>query len=822
VAGSAIRSMPAWPAGLPAPLTPFVGRAGELTEIARLVTANRLVTLVGTGGVGKTRMAIEVAAGLQSRFADGLDLIDISTVTEPELVPAAVARALGVEDWTGAQLAERVVRVLRPQQRLVLLDNCEHVRDTCAALARELLAACPGVTILATSRVSLAVPGELTWRVPSLTFPWPDHQPALGDLESFEAAELFLARARAACPQLAIGPGDVPAIALICFRLDGIPLALELAAARAGALSLDDIASRLTSRSELLVRSGAGLARHQTLRASLEWSCQLLGTEELALLRRLAIFRGGWQLEAAEVICADPAVPAARIAALLAALVDHSLVQVEQRRPTRYRLLETIRSFATELLARSGEQESVRARHGRYFAELAEQSAAVMLGPQQAARARRLDAETENLRAARDWCGADPSRSVLGLRLVSGLWEYWQIRGRLKEGAEALTDALAVADGPPRARADALNGLGLIISLRGEVERGRPLLAEAAACYRQAGDVRGESRAWTHLGNTLAILGELPAAARAFARGLALARESGDIWYQAFALYLAGWAATAGGDLTAGVDQVSRSLPMFEQAGDGRAAGYALAALADCAVRDGRAEEAIGLLRRSLSVFEDLPDRWGLLYGMSLVLAAAAALGDWPLVATLSGIIDSLRERTGGQLFPHQVAVLEAAAAAAASALGPAMAARIAAGQAIGRSDAITAALWPPVRAARGAGGAAAPGTPGSGPGFALSPRELEVARLITGGLTNRQIGARLFIAERTVDTHVGRILAKLGCASRAQVAAMMAAAGPDSGGADPGGADPGGADSSGADSSGADSSGADAGAADYGPARPG
>jgi predicted ATPase/DNA-binding CsgD family transcriptional regulator len=765
--------MPAWPAGLPAPLTPFVGRATELAEIARLVESNRLVTLVGAGGVGKTRTAIEVAAGIRSLFADGVDLVDFSAVAAPELVSAVAARSLGVEDWTSANLAARLVLVLRPQQRLVLFDNCEHVRSACGDLAAELLAACPGVTILATSRVSLAVPGELTWRVPSLTFPWSDHRPALEDLECFEAAELFLARARAACPRLAIGPGDVAAIALICFRLDGIPLALELAAARAGALSLDDIASRLTGRSELLVRSGAGLARHQTLRASLEWSYQLLGSEERALLRRLAIFRGGWQLEAAEVICADRAVPAARAAAVLAALVDHSLVQADEPRPTRYRLLETIRSFAYEQLVGSGELEQVRARHGRYFAELAEQSAAIMLGPRQAAWARRLDAERENLRAARDWCDADPSRSALLLRLVSGLWEYWQMRGRLKEAAEALTNALAVADGPVRARADVLNGLGIIVSLSGEVERGRPMLVEAADCYRQVGDLRGESRAWTHLGNTLTILRDHPGAAHAFGRGLALARQSGDIWYEAFALYLAGWAATVDGDLAASMDLASRSARMFEHAGDGRAVGYALAVLADCAVRDGRPEAAIGLLRRSMPVFEELPDRWGLLYGMSLVTAACAALGDWSQVATLVGIIDSLRERTGGQLFPHQVAEFEAAAAAAQTALGSAMAGRIATGQAIGRGDAISAALWPSARAAPPGGAAST-----AGAGAALTPREREVARLITGGLTNRQIGARLFIAERTVDTHVGRILAKLGCASRAQVAAVITAAG--------------------------------------------
>ena len=774
MAGSARRGGPCSPAGLPAPLTAFVGRANELAQIARQVGTHRLVTLVGAGGVGKTRTAVEVAGGLQSNFADGVDLIDLSAALEPAQLAGTVARALGIEDRTGTDLTARLARVLRPQHRLVLLDNCEHLRSACGELASELLAACPRVTILATSRVSLGVPGEITWRVPSLIFPWPDHRPALEDLESFEAAELFLARARAARPGLVLGADDVSAVASICFRLDGIPLALELAAARAGALSLEDIASRLTGRSELLARPGAGPARHQTLRASVEWSCQLLEAEELVLLRRVAIFTGGWQLAAAEAVCSGSEVAAGRVAALLAALVDHSLVQADQSRPIRYRLLETIRAFAHELLAESGELEEVRARHGQYFTELAEQSAAILLGSQQAHWARGLDQETENLRAAEQWCSEDQSRSEQRLRLVSGLWEYWHIRGRLEEGARSLTGALAVAHDPARARADALNGLGVIVSLRGQVELGRSLFAEAIEIYHQAGDVRGESRAWTHLGNALTILADPAGADLAFDHGLALARQSGELWYEAFALYLSGWAATVDGDLAAVEDRVSRSSTLFEQIGDGRAAGYAVAVLAHCAIRDGRAADAVRMLRDSLSVFEDLPDRWGLLYGTSLMAAACAALADWPQVATLIGIMDSLSERVGGQLFPHQLAEIETIATAATRALGPAMAARSKAGRAIGRGDRITAVLWPSADTAT---------TPGGRPAMAklepvLTTREREVAELIMTGLTNRQIGVRLFIAERTVDTHVSRILAKLGCASRAQVAAMVAAAG--------------------------------------------
>ncbi len=774
MAGSARRGRPEWPIGLPAPLTAFIGRASEIAQVARLVGTHRLVTLVGAGGVGKTRAAIEVASGLRSFFADGVDPVDLSAVSVQGLLPGAVARVLGIEDRTGADLSDRVVRVLRAQQRLILLDNCEHMRAACGDLASLLLAACPAVTMLVTSRVSLGVPGEITWRVPSLGFPWPDHPPALTDLENFEAAELFLARARAACPSLEIGADDVPAIASICFRLDGIPLALELAAARAGALSLEDIASRVTGTSELLARPGTGPARHQTLRASVEWSCQQLRPDERALLRRLAIFRGGWRLDAAEEICSGDCVEVDAVAALLAALADHSLVQVDPARPTRYRLLETIRVFAYEQLVGSGELEWVRASHGQYFVDLAEQSAAILLGPRQTAWAHRLDREGENIRAASQWCSEDETRSGHRLRLVSGLWEYWHIRGRLDEAAQALAEALAVADEPARARADALNGLGVIVSLRGDVERGRPLLEEAIEFYQRAEDLRGESRAWAHLGNTLTILRDLAGARRAFDRGLAISRQSGEVWYEAFALYLSGWAATVDDDLAAAIDRASQGATLFERAGDRRAVGYALAVLADCAVRDGRAGEALRLLRTALSVFEELPERWGLLYASGIMTAACAARDDWPQVATLLGVLDSLTERTGGQLFPHQVAELEAIAAAAKRALGSAMAARTSAGKVIGRADSIAAALWP---SAHRVGGLEA-GVTGPSPGASLTGREREVAQLIADGLTNRQIGARLFIAERTVDTHVGRILAKLGCASRAQVAAKVAASG--------------------------------------------
>jgi predicted ATPase/DNA-binding CsgD family transcriptional regulator len=762
-----------WPTGLPAPLTGFVGRAGELARIARLVAGHRLVTLVGAGGVGKTRTAIEVAAGMRAMFGDGVNLVDLSAVHDPRLLPGAAARALGVEERATDGLEERLIRVLRPQRRLIVLDNCESLRPACAGLAGRLLSGCPAVSVLATSRQSLAVAGEITWRVPSLTFPWPEHPPALDELANFEAAALLLDRARAARPDLLIGAGDVAAVTAICFHLDGIPLALELAAARAGAMSLAEIAERLTGRFELLAGSGPGPARHQTLRASVEWSCQLLSAAERALFARLAIFAGGWSLDAAEAICAGEPVPRAEVAGLLAALVDQSLVQVDQSRPdSRYRLLETIRVFAGELLAGSGELDRMRARHGQYFAELAERAGPGLLGPAQARWAARLDQEAGNLRAAREWCTEDPARAGLGLRLAAGLWEYWHIRGRLVEADGWLTDALArssrSAAGPAEARAAALNGLGVIVSLRGEHRRGCELFTESVAVYERAGELRDQSRAWTHLGNARTVQGDLAGADEAFGKGLELARRAGDRWHEGFALFLSGWAATVNGNMDVAAARLTSSVRLFGETGDRRATGYALSSLGDCELRAGRLDGAVRLLREAISIFEDLPDRWGLLHGASLLTLTWAAMTDWPRVATLLGVMDSLTERIGGQLFPHVQAVIDAQVAEAGRQLGPALEPAREAGRVAGRGDRITAALWP-------APDRTAPPRP-AGPTARLTRREREVAELITQGLTNREIGGRLFIAERTVDTHVSRILAKLGCSSRAQVAATVAA----------------------------------------------
>jgi len=755
---------------LPIALTRLVGREREIAEIARLVADNRLVTLVGAGGVGKTRLAIEEAAAAASRFADGVDLADLSGVPDPSLLWETVARAVGVEKGSDADLAQRLTRVLWPQSRLLVLDNCEQLLAETAALAMQLLSGCPRLWILATSREGLGLPGEVIWRVPSLTIPWPGHQPSLDEMEKYGAIALFADRARAARPGLVIGTADIPSLSFICFRLDGIPLALELAAARISALSISDIADRLDDQFALLSRTVGAPARHQTLRASVDWSHQLLSQAEQALFRRLAVFAGGWSLSAAEEVCVGPPVGHGQAARLLAALVDKSLVQAEDTVPrTRYRLLQAVKAFAHEQLVASGELEEVRARHGAYFADLSEQAAARLQGRDQDLWMSRLDQDQANLRAARQWCAADPVRAVHGLRMAAGLWEYWLIRGLIEEGAAWLKDALQRAPGPPGTRAAALTGLAIFTSLRGEFQWGGELLAASIPLYEQTHDLPGQARAWAVLGYWRANHCDRQGSAEALDRALLLAGLVQDRYVAAYARLMAGMAAISMTDRALATAHATDSLALFSELGDRRGAGYARCVLADCLSGDGAPAESLAILRACLGTFEELPDRWGLLISTISAVQAYAALGDWRRTVFALGVADSLSERIGGRPFPAVQAAIDAIAAKTEAELGHSAAPRREAGRAVGRGDRIASAI----------GLAPEPAPPHTQQQeLPLTRREYEITELIAGGLTNRQIAERLFIAQRTVDTHVSHILAKLGCSNRSQAAAVVVVGG--------------------------------------------
>jgi predicted ATPase/class 3 adenylate cyclase/DNA-binding CsgD family transcriptional regulator len=516
---------------LPLQLTSFVGREAEINDVRRILAHNRLVTLTGAGGVGKTRLAVQVAAHIAGGFADGVWSVDLAPITDSDLVAVAVIRALGLPDQPGRSTIDTVLRFVGDRRMLLVLDNCEHLLDACAALVVVVLGGCPAVTVVATSREPIGVAGEVTWRVPSLS---------LAD----EAIELFTDRARLVRPDFRLTDDNTATAAEICRRLDGMPLAIELAAARVRVLSLTEIRDGLHDRFRLLT-GGARTAvrRQQTLRASVDWSHALLTEPERILFRRLAVFMGGFDLDAAEAVAGGGDVESYQVLDLLTLLVDKSLVVAENASGrTRYRLLETVRQYAQEKLGESDEADAVRSRHRDHYTAMA-----VLLDtPARADHDRRLeqaDTEIDNLRAAFAW-SRENSDTELALQLASSLQPLWLTRGRTREGLTwfdaAITDQNAYpAEVAPAVRARALADAALLDGWAGAANR-TDQAEEALAIARELGDPTLLVRALTACGG---IHGDNPHVARPyFAEALGLARKAGDSWRLSQIL---GWQARA-------------------------------------------------------------------------------------------------------------------------------------------------------------------------------------------------------------------------------------------------------------------------------------
>ncbi len=456
----------ATPTNLPAPLTGFVGRAWETREIAEMMADARLLTLTGPGGCGKTRLALEVAGTLVGSYPDGVWHVELAALGDATLLAEVVATALGVREQMDHPMGDTLRAFLRPRETLLLLDNCEHLIDGCAALATDLLRACPGVRILAISREALRVAGETIWRVPGLAVPPADVRPEPASVLRFEAVQLFRARARASRPDFALTTGNASAVMRICQRLDGLPLAIELAAARLATLAVDAVAGRLDDCFGLLTGgSRTALPRQQTLRATMEWSYGLLSAGEQRLLRHLSVCVGGCTAAAAAV-CAAEGTPVGATPDLLDGLVAKSLLGLEDADGAgRYRLLETVRQYGWERLEEAGEATAARRRHAAYYLSLAEEAEPALTGPDQGRWLQRLDREYDNLRAALRWArdGGEQEQES-GLRLAAALWRFWYVRGRQSEGRQWLEDLLAVggsgdgAGAPTIARAGALRG----------------------------------------------------------------------------------------------------------------------------------------------------------------------------------------------------------------------------------------------------------------------------------------------------------------------------------------------------------------------------
>ena len=590
---------------LPLAANALIGREAEQSAVLALLAQARLVTLTGSGGVGKTRLALAVAAELVDQYADGVWLVELATLAEERLVSQAVLEALGAREEAGRPLLATLSDYLKARHVLLVVDNCEHLIAACATLAGTLLRTCPQVHILVTSREGLAVAGEQCYRVPSLPVPDLAHLPAPEELT--EAAALFVSRARERRPDFGLTATNARAIAEICARLDGIPLALELAAARVDSLGVAGIAARLDDRFRLLTGGARdALPRQQTLRAALDWSYDLLSQPERWLLDRLCVFAGGWMLAAAEAICAGNGVEQWEILDLLASLVHKSLVQAtEVEGGVRYGLLETMRQYGQERLAAAGALDAVRDRHLAWYLALAEEAGPHLQAATPVTWLDRLETEHDNLRAALRWA-MESKAGEDGLRLAGALGNFWYVHGHRSEGLNWLETTLAARTGGlDAARAKALVEAGALASQQGDFARGAALLEESLTLYRAMGDPHAIARALRELGDAAMRLGDYARATPLYEEALALYQVVGDAVGTGYSLLGLAWLAWYRGDYERASVVCKQGMAQIREAGDSHGLANAMSQLAHVLERQGAYEQAVAVLEEAVALWRD-------------------------------------------------------------------------------------------------------------------------------------------------------------------------------------------------------------------------
>ena len=752
--------------GLPVERSSFVGRRAELADVRRLLSGSRLLTLVGPGGVGKTRLAVRAATDLRRSFTSGVVLADLTAVPDPARVVAEVARALDVRDGSDRWLPATVAEVVGDRQVLLVLDNCEHLRDACAVLVDTLLATCPGLRVLATSRVPLDVDGEAVLAVPPLGLPSADRTPRAGTPS--EAVRLLTQRATAAVPGLVLTPDDDAALAEVCRRLDGLPLAIELAAVRLRTLSPAELADRLDDRFGLLRRSGTAVPeRHRTLQATMEWSAELLTGTDRVLWRRAAVFAGAFDLAAAEAVCAGDALPHRAVLDALDRLVEASLLEVVPGPGgRRFRMLETVRAYGRELLEAAGESRAVRLRHADWCRCLAASASADFVGPGQVAAFDRLDAVHAELGAALDLCLAEPGERERGLSTAADLWLYWEARGHLGEGRRRLQDLLAACGDRSAVRARGLAVAGYLALAATDLAMAVPLLGRALELGEACGAASVVAMATQYLGLAALFAGDLATADRLL-REAAARHAALDGRHEAFCWADVGVVALVAGRDADAAGAFTRSLALAEH-GDPWTRSHALWGLGLVRLGAGDPEEAVRLERSALGLMREVDDRSGTALCIDALSWAAAACRSWDRAARLSGAAEAVwRSIPAEPPAPVAGRRLEWTTAARRALGDRRWSALHREGAALERADAVALALdETPV-----------PSTPSAGSGPSpLTPRKQEVARLVAEGLTDRQIAARLVISPRTAESHVEQILTRLGVRSRAEIAAWTAA----------------------------------------------
>ncbi len=787
-----------------------MGREREMAEVEGELATTRLLTLTGAGGSGKTRLALEVGRGLIGAYSNGAWLVQLAPLSEGALVPKAVAEALEVPERPGEPIADTLADVLRDRRLLLILDNCEHLLEAAARLVDRLLDSCPRLRILATSREAIGVEGEARWLVPTLSVPDPQRGP-LSEDES-ESVRLFIERARGRDPSFSPGPYNTPAVADICRKLEGVPLAIELSAARVGTLSVEQISDRLGRSLDLLTRGGrTAEPRQRTLRGTLDWSHDLLLETEKVLFRRLSTFAGGWTLEAAEKVASGEGVGEEEILDLLSGLVEKSLVVTEERPESgiRYRMLEPVRQYAREKLEEGGESETVLCRQAEFFLALAEEARPRLRGPEDAEWLERLEREHDNMRAALSWA-LESGEIKVALRLAGALGTFWYAHSHSDSGRKWLEAALARDDrASVTVRIKALEALywltfdqwdhdrseaiareamelsaeaqiepSLAASLRimsagpawvrGDYERGKELLEESLAISREAGDRVMVAEALIMLAGTEWGLGGTGRGNEIYQEGIDLCREAGYTYRLPDFLLSLGYQLLLEGDYERGAALNEEAAAICRERGYKRSLDLALDNLGWAALLQGDHDRARPFYAESLVVCKDLGDRAVASESLDGMACLAGAKGEVKRAGRLFGAAQALRETLSEavafQHKPEEEAWREPYRATARSRLGePAWEEALAEGRAMSIESAIEYALSEEHTSA--AMPEQPPPTP-EHPG-GLTSREVEVLKLVATGMTNAQVAKELFLSPRTVQRHLNSVYHKIGVSSR-------------------------------------------------------
>ena len=760
---------------LPVQLTSFHGRSNDLAELKRLIAANRLVTITGGAGLGKTRLALEVAAQLLDAYPGGVWLAEMAPISDAALVPQALASSLGLREMAGQPILQTMISHLRSRQCLVVLDNCEHLVGACANVANALLGASLGLSILATSQERLGVSGEVIHRLAPLSaLPSIDSSVAATH-DQAEAVSLFIDRARLSEPSLTVTRADADIIAQICQRLDGIPLAIELAAARVNLMALDDLLLRLDDRFRLLnANSRHVLPRHQTLRAAVDWGYDLLGDDERALFRRLSVFTGGFRLDSAEAVCVGDGIEKADIVELLARLVNKSLVVPDERagRGVRMHLLETLRQYSRDRLREAGEDDLFARQHAAHYLELAESARHEQRAAESSDWLLRLEDEHDNLRAALET--SLRLHAERALSLATALLWFWDVHGYLTEGRDWLIKGLETAPARTAVRARATDAAGWLSLRLGDFESSAFQFEESVSIAREVADPLILTRPLRNLGLIRLFQGETEEAVSLVGESLDVARLLDDKASVAGSLLVLALVAYFTGDLDGAGAYAEQSAQLHRELGDEKVVAFLLACLASLAIDRGDHKGAESRLAESLDISKLMGDRVDVAFVLETSASLSAARSEPSRALRLAGAAARLRSTVGALSVPVWREKLEASLDSARTALGSEAAeraweegAQMTLEQAIEYAE--SSAPEPRARPAD---------TSPDRDHFGLTKRELEIAVLVAHGMTNRDVAERLFIATRTVDAHVEHIRNKLGYRSRAQVAAWAAARG--------------------------------------------